>query len=364
MLRVGGTDQFEREYTHKLTALLAPQGQLLAYESDRAALDLGLHLYARVTSVESLLSQVRVWFQIKGIRASTLSLDEIAESETIPVSDLRVDHLLYWFAHPEPVYLVLYVEALDAFFAEDVRRLVEQRGGLPWLKAIEQTQKTTTVRLPVTATLDQALQAMPRHRTLRLDGPDFRGRPLGHRFDPLRSELSPLQPDHFVALIARLLEAHEFRQTREIDLAATLDRPIGQLTAAVGRLYLTYEWISPLFTEFGYSPGTDFRIEAPPNFAHGDVLIVIHSEPTGHPSRNEEIAELVRELRQEGVRQALVFFNAPESDADLFGSWRHTLEPLGEIPQGLGSLAFNVLTATSVYIEFLDRLQLGLANYR
>lgn len=37
---------------------------------------------------------------------------------------------------------------------------------------------------------------------------------------------------------------------------------------------------------------------------------------------------------------------------------------LADIPQGLGSLAFNVLTATSVYIEFLDRIQLRLANYR
>jgi hypothetical protein len=364
MLRVGGTDQFEREYTHKLKALLAPHGQLLGYESDRAALDLGLHLYGRVTSVESLLSQVRVWFQAKGIRTSTLSEHEIAESEEFAVSDLRVDHLLYWFAHPEPVYLVLYVEALEAFFAEDIRHLVEQRGGLPWLKAVEQTQQTTTLHLPLTATLSRALHQMPRHRTLRLDGPDFRGRPLGHRFDPLRSELSPLEPDGFVELVGRLLEAHEFRETRQIDLAATLGRPIGQVTAAVGRLYLTYEWMSPLFTEFGYGPDSDFRIEAPPNFAHGDVLIVIHSEPTSGPARNEDIDELVSALRQEGVGQALVFVNAAEGDGELFGCWRNTLEPLADIPQGLGSLAFNVLTATSVYIEFLDRIQLGLANYR
>jgi hypothetical protein len=40
-----------------------------------------------------------------------------------------------------------------------------------------------------------------------------------------------------------------------------------------------------------------------------------------------------------------------------------TLESPRRHPAGLGSLAFNVLTATSVYIEFLDRIQLRLANY-
>jgi hypothetical protein len=364
MLRVGGPDQFEREYMTKLKALLVPHGQLVAYESDRAALDLGLHLYSRATSVESLLSHVRIWFQAKGIRTSTLAADAVADADSVAISDLRIDHLLYWFAHPEPVYLVLYVEAIDEFFAEDVRYLIEQRGGLPWLKALEQAQKTTTLHMPTSATLEQALRGMPRHRTLRLDGPDFRGRPLGHRFDPLRSELSPMAPQDFSQLIARLLEAHEFRQTREIDLSGILGPQLGELRAMVGRVYLTYEWTSPLFTEFGFGPGSDFRIEAPPNFAHGDVLVVIHSEPASRPKRNDAIIRLIRELRQEGVERALVFFNAPEGDGALFGSWRHTLDPLADTPQGLGSLAFNVLTATSVYLEFLDRINLSLANYR
>jgi hypothetical protein len=45
MPNVGMHDVFEREYTAKLKALLAPYGQLVGYESDRAALDLGLHLH-------------------------------------------------------------------------------------------------------------------------------------------------------------------------------------------------------------------------------------------------------------------------------------------------------------------------------
>jgi hypothetical protein len=39
------------------------------------------------------------------------------------------------------------------------------------------------------------------------------------------------------------------------------------------------------------------------------------------------------------------------------------LERLVDVPQGLGSLAFNVLTATLVYLEFLDRLRWRYVNY-
>jgi hypothetical protein len=99
---------------------------------------------------------------------------------------------------------------------------------------------------------------MPRHRSLRLDGPEYRGRPLGHRLDPLRSVLDPFAPGDFEALVERLLKAHDFRPTREIEIASLLDRPIGMASATVGRLYLTYEWTTPLETEFGVGPDSDF----------------------------------------------------------------------------------------------------------
>ena len=43
---VGVQDRFEHRYTHRLKDLLAEHGQFVSYEADRAALDLGLHLYA------------------------------------------------------------------------------------------------------------------------------------------------------------------------------------------------------------------------------------------------------------------------------------------------------------------------------
>lgn len=364
MPRVGTHDIFEQTYRNQLKALLAPHGQLVQYDEDRAALDLGLHLYERPTSVDSLLGHVRVWFQLKGIRESTLTGDQLRGMDDVPVGSLRIEHIRYWFAHPEPVYLVVYVEALDSFLAEDVRFLVERNGGLPWLADLAPRQETTTLEVARSSTLERALAQMPRHRSLRLDGPDFRGRPLGHRLDPLRCELDTLEPQVFDDLVGRLLEAHEFRSQRSIDPTSIVANEIGTASAVVGRLYLTYEWTTPLATEFGFDPSSDFRIEAPPSFAHGDVMVVVQSQVKGAPRPRRDADRVLGSLRAEGIEQALVFYNAPDLDGDLFGGWRRSLAPLLHTPQGLGSLAFNVLTATTIYLEFLDRLSWRMLNYR
>jgi hypothetical protein len=190
------------------------------------------------------------------------------------------------------------------------------------------------------------------------------GRPLGHRMDPLRCELNPLSVADFDGLIRRLLDAHEFRPEREIDIGSLLCNDIGSVTAAVGRLYLTYEWTTPLAIEFGYDGSSDFRIEAAPEWAHGDVLVVAHGDVSASPRATQATRKLVDELVEKGIERALIFFNAPDHEAGLFGGWRTTLDPLVRTPQGLGSIAFNVLTATNVYLEFLDRLDWRIANYR
>ncbi len=364
MPNVGSHDVFEQEYTTKLKALLAPYGQLVGYESDRAALDLGLHFYEQRLGGNARVGQVRVWFQAKGVHSATMPAERLRHAEIVVIRDLPIEHLRYWFAHPEPVYLVVYLEALDRFLAEDVRDLVEREGGPRWLAEAHGSQDTTTLHVSSASTLESALQQMPRHRSLRLDGPEFRGRPLGHRMDPLRCELDVLEPEAFQALVWRLLEAHEFRVSREIDMATLLDADIGDVSAMVGRLYLTYEWLAPIETEFGVGPETDFRIEARPDWAHGDVLVVIHSRFCATPRQTEATQALVSALQEEGISRALIFFNASDLEAANFGAWRTTFAPMVRAPQGLGSLAFNVLTATNVYLEFLDRLSWRFANIR
>jgi hypothetical protein len=356
MPRVGEQDVFEQTYLNKLKALLAPYGQFVSYEQDRAALDLGMHLYEQPANGTRSLGQVRVWFQVKGMHTATSP----GAGKHVAVGGLRVADLRYWHAHPEPVYLVVYLSDHDQFLAADVRDLIDAEGGVPWLTAL--SQQTATLHVPLSATLE-ALVRMPRHRTLRLDGPDFRGRPLGHRYDPLRSELEPLSAADFETLVARLLEAHDFRAQCDVDLASMLDRDVGAVTANVGRLYLTYEWTTPLATEFGYDPGTDFRLESSPAAAHGDVLVVVHSRVAAAPRPTPVTRALTADLRAAGIERALVFYNDSDLASGPFGGWRVTLDPLVHTPQGLGSLTFNVLTTTSVYLEFLDRLRFRYVNY-
>jgi hypothetical protein len=237
---VGAHDLFEQSYTAAFKARLTEHGLLINYENDRAAIDIGLHLYDPV-GTPGTVGTVRVWFQLKGIRAETLTATMLAQQETIAVRGLRVDHVAYWFAQPEPLYLAVYVEALRRFLAVDVRELVEAQGGVHWVHQLQRDgQATVTLRVPLDATIEAALQRMPRHRSMRMDGPEFRGRPLGHRLDPLRSELDVLPPDLFKAVVMRLLRAHGFEPRRELAAGAFGD--VGTAHAVVGRLHYRYEW--------------------------------------------------------------------------------------------------------------------------
>ncbi|MDO8213899.1 DUF4365 domain-containing protein [Conexibacter sp. CPCC 206217] len=363
MPTVGAEDRFEQRYTLHLKDLLSEHGQFVRYENDRAALDLGLHLYDPNAGA-GVLSQNRVWFQLKGITNSRLGVEQLGAAVKVSVTGLRTDHIRYWFAHAEPVYLVVFVEAMDRFLAADIRDLVEPRGGLRWLNELDsKKQRTVTLHVPVAATLEAALAQMPRHRSMRLDGPPFRGRPLGHRLDPMRCELNPLPPADFDEMATRLLDAHDFVPASEIDAALFGD--VGSVRAVVGRLHRTYEWTCPLFTQFGIDEDSNFRTESQPFFAHGDVLVVVHSEVIATPRSSDLLKALVTELQCQGVEKALVMFNASEgAQPALFGGWRVALPSMVHVPQGLGSLAFNLLTATSIYFEFLDRVSWGMLNYR
>jgi hypothetical protein len=245
-----------------------------------------------------------------------------------------------------------------------VRDLVDSVGGMPALASMQDGgQKTLTLKVPTESTLETALERMPHHRSIRVDGPHFRGRPLGHRYDPLRSELSPLAPAEFEALVIRLLELHDFRVKDEVDLGPLLGQDIGRVRALRGTLYLTYEWVTPLGTEFGMDGVSDFRLEAKPESPHGEVLVIIHSDVSAAPSRSPAIREFLNECEAGGVSQILVFFNDSDMSAGTFGGWFANFQPLLRLPQGLGSLAFNVLTTTLVYLEFVDRLRWRYLNY-
>jgi hypothetical protein len=358
MPQISDDDILEQKYMAKLRGILAGRGVLLDYPLDRAAIDVGVHQWVNVEGKKQVIG-ARVWFQAKGFHDTTVTMADYNEAETITTPSLEMDHVRYWYNAPEPVYLALYIEAADAFLAADVRDLVDRRGGLA--KIATSDQKTTTFKIPKTETLESAMTYMPLHRSMRVDGPAWRGRPLGHGIDPLRSGLEPMRPELFVDVMSGLLAAHDFR------LAEPADSIRDQLSAESptvlqGRMYLTYEWVLPMTTEFGFDEGTDFRIEGAPLHVQGDVLIVVDPLGGATPeSLNVDVAELAERA---AIDRVIVMSNARFTPAQ-FGQWFGGLRGKGLRcePQDLSSLTFNVLTTTNVFLEFHDRLAFAHINY-
>lgn len=252
---IGKEDEFEGLYVERFRALVKCEGEFVKYDRDRAALDLGLHL-TTPREDQRHLSHTRIWFQLKGIHKESLPLDEFRRAEHVSVT-VRVDHLKFWYASPEPVYLSLYIESADAFLAEDVRELVHRRWGANFLAPdtlpAGQQEVTIRVRADSQLTAERLLQ-MRRHQSMRIDGPFFRGRALGHRLDPLRCSLGRLQPDVYGSLVRRLLQVHDYRPKESMSPKLLFPSPGhtgAHASLGIGKLYATLEWVSQLSTEFG-----------------------------------------------------------------------------------------------------------------
>jgi hypothetical protein len=363
---IGKEDLFEGIYKEKLRSLVRPHGEFVGYERDRAAVDLGIQL-TESSGTMGRVSHTRIWFQLKGHHKDTLSLAEFERATDIRVK-VAVEHLRFWFASPEPIYLAVYVEAADLFLAEDVRELVYRRWGEDFLSpaTFPPGQQEVTVRMRTDAGLTgERLEAMRRHQSMRIDGPFFRGRPLGHRLDPLRCGLNEVQPDVFVKLVQRLLDVHDYRVTELLKVGDLLS---GQALAdehaslSVGRLYTTFEWVSQLMTEFGVGPDDDFRIEGAPQFAHGPTAVLIHGEPITRPT-HDALHAFAQALIARGIRRLLVFANTDE--IAYFGSFSAGFRGTGVacMPELLPDLAYNLLTATVVYLEFRESVSWKWTNY-
>src|SRR3954464_7214560 len=94
--RILPEEVFEDDYTLKFKQLVLGRGLLIDFERDRARVDVGMML-SRLGRLE--LSGTKVWFQLKGIHASTLSAEQLLKdgfaSRSLPLDDLR-----FWYAAP------------------------------------------------------------------------------------------------------------------------------------------------------------------------------------------------------------------------------------------------------------------------
>lgn len=358
MPQISDDDVLEQSYMAKLRGILTKKGVVVEYPVDRAAIDVGVHLWVDLEGNKQVVG-ARVWFQAKGFHDTTLTKADYTEAEAVTTPSLEMDHVRYWYNAPEPVYLVLYIESADAFLAADVRDLIDRRGGFTKITATD--QKTITLKIPKTETLERALDQMPRHRSMRIDGPAWRGRPLGHGIDPLRRALAPMPPELFVDVVSGLLAAHDFRLAGSSNsVRDSLD--VNAPAVLQGRLYLTYEWVLPMTTEFGWDEGSDFRIEGAPLHAQGDVVVVV--DPTG-VATPESLGVDVHALAESIAAERVIVMSNAGFSAAQFGRWRVGVRAMGLRcePQDLGSLTFNVLTTTNVFLAFHDRLAFKYADY-
>lgn len=360
---MGAHDDFESKYMARLSVLLTGAGVQIGYAKDRAGIDTGLHLFGH-TPAGKAATHTRVWFQVKGKHASTLPLSEFEASETVPAR-VPVSYVEFWISAPEPIYLAIWVESAGVFIAEDVRDIVDRQWPAnSFYEARAGLGKETTLRVDRTRVLDEdRLGQMLAHRSMRIDGPSFRGRPLGHRLDPLRSQIGVCEPGFFARLVDSLLGAHDFR--------AATSHTADSLSFTIGRLYQTLEWQSPATAEYGVGPDDDFRAEPAIEAVHGQVLVVCDHEPerTGFSTAERDaLAEAVAAAPPQ--THVLVVFNG----ADLSGTggtWRRALrDDLGAFDRlggtsmvGLEALTFLVLVATLVYLDCAPELTWRVVNY-
>jgi hypothetical protein len=368
---VGKDDSLEKQYTQKFRALTSKFGEFIKYDSDRAIVDLGLHITqpSLITKGEEVVSKTKIWFQFKGYHATTLSQKKFDKQKFISYS-VRVEDVKFWYASAEPVYFTVYIESIDSFFSEDIREIVDKTYGETILNpSTLGSQKKITLRLEKTSLLtEERLKNMIRHRSLRIDTPSFRGRPLGHRIDPLRSTLREMDSDVFQALVMRLLEEHRYEIEEEIDPVPLFSSSSGDIAKLLyGTMHLTYEWVRQISTQFSSVNSGEFRIEGEPCFAQGKCAVLIHSKKVEEPDL-EELKKLVDVISKKHIEHFLVFVNL-----DLIENWDYigqvttayretNREPKHEF-QGLGEISFTLLVSTLVYLDFRDKISFKLINY-
>jgi len=352
---------FEDNYTAKFKNLVRRRGLFVRFPRDRARLDLGLML-THLGSLE--LSGTKVWFQLKGIHRETIGRDDLREADYVAIK-VRLADLRFWYAAPEATYLVVYVEATDTFLAEDVRDIVDRQWGVNFLEPGRfGAQEMITVHVAAQAVVDdRMLDAMVAHRSMRIDGPAFRGRPLGHRLDPLRCALGELDPNAFDGVVNDLLDAHLFMEVVERDSSRLIADSGGQrVRLMTGTLYTTYEYPLAGSVEIGFGGDATPRHEGQWFNALGHVAVVVHSKVRLPFEASSEAPTLLAELESEGFKDVLVFANA--SDFDVFALYRSLLGQMCRVPQGLRSIAYNVLVATLVYLNHQEHLRWELVNYQ
>lgn len=350
-------DALEQRYTLQFGQMAAAAGAVLIEHKFDFGIDQGVQFMGPADERGMRpATHARVWFQLKGRLPATVTAEQFAAAKALPVK-VSKKHLAFWYAAAEPIYLALYVESVKTFLFVDVRELVDGRWGPDFFSELgDDPEGDITVHLPTDAVLDEeSLRRLDGRRSMRIDGPSFRGQPLGHRFDPLRSVFESPGLELWEHLIRELLRHHGFAVQEELR--------VGDLTFLRGDLRQSMNWQSRAFTEIGYSYPGEPREEAATEEISTDVALILdHAE-----DRTElDDAEL------EAVRAFVgplpfdtdwaVFHQATELMSGNWLAWHHGHDGLREnAPRlhllGMDSLSNLLLRAPLVYLDHAPQLR-------
>jgi hypothetical protein len=369
-------DESEQIYTAKFLSSANRHGIAIRYETDRAVLDLGLHLTAPLDPRSKSVTGSRVWFQLKGKEdgPNGLTKQQFDQKVAMPQA-VKIEHLRQWFRYAEPVYLTVYVAAVDKFFAIDINRVIEDRWGdsvfrdETFIEGDGSRQESITIQIPKSCEVnDDFWNRLSVHRSMRIDGASYQGQPLGHSHDP-QSRIPRIMPaDLFEDVIGSLLMAHRYQPECSADGYAIYPdgRSAGdKVSLSIGKLYDPYQYDLYLTREVGMDEhgyredGQTFKIQGP-------CAVIIHSLVRTKPSR-AMLGTLGKELAAKGIKSVLVFVNhfmtsvgaVDGAEAyNCFPEYAGVFKDLGIhcVPQHLEDLGKNISLATNVYMTFRERI--------
>lgn len=352
-------EEFEDGYVLEFKVRLQATCLWLEYNRDRGAIDLGIRLKLPGTND---VSQTRVWFQLKGLHTETHDAQTFLSKGAY--ADVEIAHLREWFEAPEAVYLAVWVESVGEFVAADVRDLVESRWGVDirWGEVGKPGQKSIRLWIPPDQLVDfNFVASLGRHASMRIDTATWRGQYLGHRLDPLRNELEPIEPEAFDTVVDAVLEVHDFATDAQLDPALVLSgtdethqQEFSRTRLLRGRLFATLRWPFPLSVEYGYDDPNEPREEGQWFSAHGRVAVLVMAHPGDLRTCDLLDEEQLDDLLGGPVSQTVVIINDTEFKA---GPWRTRGLRLNATPIGLGALSTIILTTPALYRQFAGDLR-------
>jgi|GEM_PF-2893776 hypothetical protein len=369
-------DESEQIYTAKFLSLANRNGIPVRYETDRAKLDLGLHLTAPLDSRFKSVTANRVWFQFKGKQDGPNGLTKEKFDKAAHIAQaVQVEDFRQWFRYAEPVYLTVYVESVDKFFSIDIGRYVDQRWGDSVFKDETFRDESgrghdwTTIHIPKTCEVNQSFwDGLSSHRSMRIDGASYQGQPLAHSHDPQSRIPQIMEPNLFDDVVGSLLVAHDYRIEAFGDAYTFYPeaKSAGDIVSiSIGKMFQPYQYDLYLTREIG-ADADGFREDGKVFRVQGRCAVIIHSSVRTRPDR-KLLRVLAEALAADGIKNVLVFVNHymtgvgkidGKAAFNCFPEYTQAFGAVGIrcVPQHLEDLGKNISLATNVYLCFRETI--------